>query len=91
MQCHSCVCILGHAEPQNWFNPGVRNACLFQYISLKYLFGTVTIYFDIFFVEKYKIEYHQTKNKNKKKKPTLVFRYFGSVGKGQTNIFFFFF
>ena len=23
MQCHSCVCILGHAELQNWFDPGV--------------------------------------------------------------------
>ena len=23
MQYHSCVCILGHVEPQNWFNPGV--------------------------------------------------------------------
>ena len=28
--------------------------------------------------------------KKKKKKPTLIFPYFGSVGKGQTNIFFFF-
>ena len=34
MQCHSCVCILGHGEPQNWFNPGVGRSC----IRLKCLF-----------------------------------------------------
>ena len=30
------------------------------------------------------------KKKKKKKKLTLIFQYFGSVWKGQTNIFFFF-
>ena len=24
MQCHSCVCILWHEEPQKWLNPGVE-------------------------------------------------------------------
>ena len=42
------------------------------------------------FVSKCKIEY-QKKKKKKKKKATEVFQNFGSVGKGQTNIFFFFF
>ena len=30
MQCHSCVCILGHEEPQNWFNfnPNVGRSCV---------------------------------------------------------------
>ena len=28
MQYHSCVCILGHAEPQNWFNPSVGGGCI---------------------------------------------------------------
>ena len=28
MQYHSCVCILGHAEPQNWFDPFVGSACV---------------------------------------------------------------
>ena len=26
---HSCVCILGLAEPQNWFNPGVGGGFCF--------------------------------------------------------------
>ena len=25
MQYHSCMCILGHAEPQDWFDPGIPN------------------------------------------------------------------
>ena len=28
MQCHLCVCILGHEEPQKWFNPGVGRGCI---------------------------------------------------------------
>ena len=44
----------------------------------------LTFYFNIF-VSKYKIEYQK---KNKIKKPTLIFPYFGSIRKGQTNIFF---
>ena len=48
MQYHSCVCILWHAEPQNWFDPGVGRV-VFHYIWLKYLFGTVTKNSDILF------------------------------------------
>ena len=48
MQCHSCVCILGNAEPQNWFNPGVSGV-VFHFIWLKCLFRAVTIYSDILF------------------------------------------
>ena len=25
---HSCVYILGHADPQNWFEPGVGRYCI---------------------------------------------------------------
>ena len=28
MQYHLCVCILGHAKPQNWFDPGVGRYCI---------------------------------------------------------------
>ena len=28
MQCYSCVCIYGPAEPQNWFNPGDGGGCI---------------------------------------------------------------
>ena len=38
-----CVCILGHAEPQNWFNPGGGGGVVFHYIWLWCLFGTITI------------------------------------------------
>ena len=43
------VCILGYAQPQNWFNPGGvgGGGCIlrvvFYYIWLECLFGTVTI------------------------------------------------
>ena len=29
-----CVCILGHAKPQNWFDPGVGRYCILLYLSL---------------------------------------------------------
>ena len=32
MQYHSCVCILGHAEPQNWFDSGVGRYCIPLYL-----------------------------------------------------------
>ena len=48
IQYHSCLCILGHAEPQNCFNPGVRGG-LYQHNWLKCIFGTVTTYIDILF------------------------------------------
>ena len=72
MQCHSCVYILRYAEPQNWFNSGVRSGCMFQYSSLKHLsqgqlLYILTFYFNIF-VEKYKVEY-QKKKKKKKSRP----------------------
>ena len=83
MQYHSCVCILGLAKPQNWFDPGVGRYCIPLYFVLKCLFGTVTIYSDIFCLK------IQNRVSKKKKKLTLIFQYFGSVGKGQTNICFF--
>ena len=42
---------IGHADPQNWFDPGVGRYCIpVHYILLKYLLGTVTIYSDILFL-----------------------------------------
>ena len=35
---HSCVCILGHADPQNWFDPGVENYCIPLFV-VKISFG----------------------------------------------------
>ena len=32
MQYNSCVCILGHSEPPNWFDPGVDRG-LYSIIS----------------------------------------------------------
>ena len=46
----------------------------------------VTFCFNIFVLKNVKL---RIKKEKEKKKPTLIFRYFGSVGKGQTNIFFF--
>ena len=63
----------------------VQSGCIPIYL-VKIPFGTVTIYF----------EFHHThtcckiqSGVTKKKEHTFVFRFFGSVGKGQTNIFFF--
>ena len=53
----------------------------FKVPFFEWLLYIQTFYFNIF-VWKCKIEYW------KKKKNTLVSQYFGSVGKGQTNIFF---
>ena len=71
----------------------VLEMVVFQYIWLKYLFGTVlyydilTFYFNIF-VKKYKVEY-QKKKKKKKNWPLFPnFLGWGLVGKGQTNTFF---
>ena len=37
MQCHSCVFIIEHAEPQNWFNPGVGRSCIpFQQVKVPF-------------------------------------------------------
>ena len=33
MQYHSCVCILGHTEPQNWFNHGDGGSCIPLYLG----------------------------------------------------------
>ena len=35
MQYHSCVWILGHAKPQNWFDPGARRYCIPLYFVKK--------------------------------------------------------
>ena len=70
----------------------VLEGVVFHYIwLLKCLFGTVTIYSDIFFKHFcLKMQnWESKKKKEKKKKLTLTFQYFGSVGKEQTNIFFF--
>ena len=48
MQCHSCVCILRHAEPKNWFNPDIGRSCI-PLQQVKVFFGTVTKYSDILF------------------------------------------
>ena len=33
MQYHSYVCILEHAEPHNWFDPGVGSGCIPIYLD----------------------------------------------------------
>ena len=77
----------------------VLEGIVFHYIWLKYHFGTVTvsvysaILFQHFCLKNTKLSIKKKKKKKKekekKKKPTLIFQYFGSVGKGQTNIFIF--
>ena len=51
MEYYSCVCILGHADPQNWFDPGVVRYCITLYL-VKIPFGDsyyiLTFYFNIF-------------------------------------------
>ena len=66
MQYHSCMCILGLAEPQNWLNPGVGGG-LYSIIPglstfLEKFTYFLTCYFNIL-VEKSKIE-----NKKKMKR-----------------------
>ena len=85
MQYHLCVYILGHAEPQNWFDPGVGSGCIPIYLVKIPFWDSYYMFWHFiltFFIEEYKVEYH------KKKRPTLVFRFFGSFVKGQTNFFF---
>ena len=90
--------ILGHAELQNWFDPGVGRYCIPIYLVKIPFWESYCIcifwhFILTFLFKKYKIEYQKKKKKKekekKKKKPTLIFQYFGSVGKGQTNIFIF--
>ena len=89
MQYHSCVSILGHAEPQNCFSPGVGEE-LYSNISdqsafLGQLLYILTFYFQIL-VRKYKTE---RKKKKKNSRPFLIFW----VGQKRANkhLFFFFF
>ena len=66
-----CVCILGHAEPQNWFDPdwldpdwfdpGVGSGCIPIYL------------FKISFWDSYYIFWQKKKKKGGKSKPTFVF------------------
>ena len=45
MQCHSGACILGHAEPQNWFNPGVGRSCIpLQQAKVPYFWDSCYIF-----------------------------------------------
>ena len=64
----------------------VLEGVVFHYIWFECLFETVTIYSEILFEH---FLFKNGKLRIKKKKATLTFRYFGSVGKGQANIFFF--
>ena len=88
MQYHSCVSILGHAEPQNWFNSGVAEGVVFHYIWLKCLFWMVTIYSDILlfqlFCLKCKIE---NEKKKKKRKRSLFSDNLGQSEKGKQTFF----
>ena len=84
----SCVWILGHAEPQNWFDPSVGRV-----VWLKYLFGTGTIYSDIlFWTFLFKNTKFSIKKKKRKKKPktetTLAFPIFWA-GRKRANKHFF--
>ena len=36
MQCHSSVCILGHDEPQKWFNSGGRSCIPLQQVKVPF-------------------------------------------------------
>ena len=59
MQYHLCVCILGHAEPQNWFCSSIGGGYIPLYLVKAAFWGQIlyilTFYFNIF-VRKYKIE-----------------------------------
>ena len=48
IQYYSLVWILGHAEPQNWFDPSVGRGCI-PLCLVKISFFTVTTYSDILF------------------------------------------
>ena len=82
MQFHSCVGILGHAEPQNWFDPGVK-VVVFQYIWLKNLFGTVVNYIFWHFILTFLLKNTRLsiKKKKEKKKANPCFPIFWAVQK----------
>ena len=72
MQYHSCVYILGHAEPQNWYNTGVRGGGCVPLNLVKVPFGDSYYIFWHFehFVWKYKIENQKKKTNKQTKKKT---------------------
>ena len=84
MRCRSCVCILGHEEPQKWFNPGVGRS----YIPLQQV---KVPFWDIYYIFWHFMLTNLFKNAKLriKKKDDSYFPNFGSVRKGQTSIFFF--
>ena len=82
---HVCAFMGMHCRPSKLGLILVLEGIVFQYIWLKSLFRTGTIYSDIF-VLKNKIECQ--KKQKQKKKTILIFQYFELVGKGQTCIFF---
>ena len=94
---HSCVCILGHADPKNWSDPSVGTYFLKIFSTrLEYHFGTVTIYLDIlpriiltFLVRNTKLSIQKKKNtkQNKQKKTPLFSNILGRSEKGK-QIFF---
>ena len=103
MQYHSCVCILGHAEPQNWFDPGVRSGCIPIYLVTLPFWDNYYIFWHFILtfllkdtrlsIKKKTNNNNKTKHKNKKKPLLSVFFLgggSGSVRKEQINIFFFF-
>ena len=59
----------------------VLEGIVYHYIWLKYLFWTVTIYSDILFQHFFKNTKLGIKKKKKKERKTLIFQYFGLVGK----------
>ena len=89
MQYHSCVCILGYAEPRNWFYPGVGRGFIPLYLVKESFWDInkiiLTLYFNIS-VEKCKIGY---KKKKKLKSHDPCFPKFW-VGRKRANKHFFF-
>ena len=88
--------ILGHAEPQNWFNSGVGGG-LYSIISGKSAFLRQLLYILTFcvniFVLKCRIQNQKGKKKEKKKKKEKeadpYFTIFGPSEKGKQTSFFF--
>ena len=85
MQYHSSVCILGHAEPQNWFDPG---GIIIPYYLVKVPFGDS---YHIFwhFILTFLFENAKLTIKKKKKSRASFSDILGRSEKGKQTSFFF--
>ena len=90
MQYHSCVCIIEHAEPQNWFNPGVGGGCIPLYLVKVPFWDSNYIFWHFILTFLFKNGKLRIKEKEKKSRPLFSDILDGSEKGKQTPFFFFF-